>query len=1132
MNSKILQDKISNSAKVLELTTSSQKSFVLKGLIGAQLSLVINSSIDKFKGVHVVIMDTKDAAGYIYWDLFNFLPESTLLFFPTGYTRSIIYGKEDASGIVQRTAVISALKNHKKGDTLVICTYPEAISEKVATAEELYQNSFRITIGDKLSQSFIIESLVTFDFKRVDFVYEPGQFSVRGGIIDIFSFSGNHPYRIDMFGDEIDSIRRFEVNSQRSTDECDSIDVIPNLKHAGGSKNKKLISLTGFIESITDEKEVYYWIDSPVYVTKKIAEIKLKMLKASVESDNESDDTHKYTVGSNEFTSHISSAHIFSIRDEFPGMPAEKEIDFDISKQPLFNKNFELLVSNLKENISNGYKNYIITENKAQVERLDNIFYSIVGSSKLFDNISLTLHEGVIDHDNKMCLYTDHQIFERHHRYRIANELPKSEAISISELNALRIGDFVVHIDHGVGRFAGLMRSDENGHTVESIKLVYRDGDILLVNVHSLHKISKYKDAESGESVKVHKLGTASWQKQKLTAKTKVKDIAKDLIKLYAERKASKGFAFSHDTYLQNELEASFIYEDTPDQQKATQDFKRDMESPEPMDRLVCGDVGFGKTEIAMRAAFKAVTDGKQVAVLVPTTVLSLQHYRTFTRRLKEFALSIENLSRAKSTKQVNEISENLRNGKIDILIGTHKILGKGVEFKDLGLLIIDEEQKFGVASKEKLRTLRHNVDTLTLSATPIPRTLQFSLLGARDLSIINTPPPNRQPVETVVHEFNEELIKEAIEDELSRGGQVFFIHNRVQTIEHIAFILRKLVPEARVAIGHGQMPANKLENIMMDFIYGEYDILIATTIIESGIDIANANTIIINDAQNFGLSDLHQLRGRVGRTNKKAYCYMLTPNEGSIAENGRRRLRVIEDFSDLGSGFNIAMQDLDIRGAGNLLGGEQSGFISDIGFDTYQKIVAEAIMELKEESYAAAKSLAPNDEIASGDLHDILCGDKFVNDCQIDVDVEAHIPDSYIGQTNEKIRIYKLIDTVETPEKLNEISEMLKDRFGDIPKPTEELLNIVLLRKISLSLGFEKVIIKNGYFILHFVTNKSSRYFDTPLFSKLVNKVGTMGPQFKLKHNTNRLLLSIQGVRDIEAALKIVTEIKNFIQN
>ncbi|MFI3268405.1 MAG: CarD family transcriptional regulator, partial [Rikenellaceae bacterium] len=733
--------------KVNKLINSSAKRVSLNGVTGSALSLIITAASVKLNGIHIVIMDSKDDAGYLYWDLHNFIDESKLLFFPTGYTRSIIYGREDASGIVQRTAVISALKNYKKGENLIICTYPEAISEKVVTSKELNSKSFVINKGDKLKQQDIITMLLDFGFSRVDFVYEPGQFSIRGGIIDIFSFSTNYPVRLDMFGDEIESIRSFDINTQRSVNSLDYIDIIANLKYS--SEIKELISITGFIKDKCKRDDYYVWAERPSMIVKKIGDTKNKFLKNALEKNNEDFEKAKhYVTGVNEFYQQIADSHIFTIRDTFVELQSEEELFFDINPQPSFNKNFELLIKNLKENIKNGYKNYIITENKAQVERLDNIFYSLGVKTSIFENFSLTLHEGFVDNDNKVCFYTDHQIFERHHRYRIGNELPKSEAMSISELNALRPGDYVTHIDHGVGRFAGLMRSEENGKVVELIKLVYKDGDFLFVNVHSLHKISKFKDAENGVNVKIHKLGSGAWQKLKATTKNKIKDIAKDLIKLYAERKASKGFAFSHDTYLQNELEASFIYEDTPDQEKATKDFKKDMESSQPMDRLVCGDVGFGKTEIAMRAAFKAVTDGKQVAVLVPTTVLSLQHYRTFSRRLKEFPVTIENLSRVKTAKQTKEICEKLKSGKIDILIGTHKILGKAVEFKDLGLLIVDEEQKFGVAAKEKLRTIKNNVDTLTLSATPIPRTLQFSLMGARDLSVINTPPPNRQPVE------------------------------------------------------------------------------------------------------------------------------------------------------------------------------------------------------------------------------------------------------------------------------------------------------------------------------------------------------------------------------------------------
>lgn len=1117
-------DLIVHSSSNNELLKCRAKRVALEGITGSALSLNIAAKFKASGGVHVVIMDSKDEAGFLYWDLHNFLDDNELLFFPTGYARSIIFGREDASGIVQRTAVVSALQSHKEGDNLLICSYPEAISEKVAASDQLVENSFVINKGDILNLESVVGQLLEYNFQKVDFVYEPGQFSLRGGILDLFSYSSNEPYRVDMFGDEVETIRTFEINSQRSVAECDSVRVVANLKKSSGFESSS-VALSGFLHSVTNVERVTYWLYSPQHIVNKLADIKKKLLKNIAEKGEDIKSLSSYVTGVNEFIEQIEPATIYTIRGELKDDPARAFVDFKTDAQPALNKNFELLVKTLRENIDGGYRNFIVTENRAQIERLENIFVSLGAKEPLFETIHLNLHAGFSDEDAKICIYTDHQIFERQHRYKIANELPKAEMMSISELNALRLGDYVVHLDHGVGRFGGLVRSNEGGKVTEYVKLVYKDGDVLLVNVHSLHKISKYREGESETAVKIHKLGSGAWQKLKLTAKNRVKDIAKDLIKLYAERKASKGFAFSGDNFLQNELEASFIYEDTPDQEKATKDFKRDMECPQPMDRLICGDVGFGKTEIAIRAAFKAAVDGKQVALLVPTTVLALQHYRTFSRRLREFPVTIDVLSRLKSAKQSSELCQRLEQGKIDILIGTHKILGKSVKFKDLGLLIVDEEQKFGVSSKEKLRQLKQNIDTLTLTATPIPRTLQFSLMGARDLSIINTPPPNRLPVDTVVHDFNMEFVKEGIEDELSRGGQVFFIHNRVESIEHIAALMKKVVPEARVAVGHGQMGAEKLEKVMMDFIYGEFDVFVATTIMESGIDIPNANTIFINNAQNFGLSDLHQLRGRVGRTNKKAYCYLLTPPGEPLSESGRRRLRVIEDFSDLGSGFNIAMQDLDIRGAGNLLGGEQSGFISDIGFETYQKIVAEAVMELKQENYMADNNKDDvQNQVGSGQQNGVLYGDKFVADCQIDVDVEAHIPDSYIGQVNEKIRIYKMIDTINGTVEAKDIESMLSDRFGVLPNSVKELINIVLVRKLALVMGFEKVIVKNGFFILHFPSNESSAFYDTKLFSTILEIIPTMGAGFKLKQLPNRLLLSIRGVGGVEEAYNILT--------
>lgn len=1090
---------------------------LVKGLIGSSLPITIAGYTAVNSGIHIIVMDDKDTAGYLSSDLTEMLGEERVLFFPSASKRSVLYDGEELSSVVLRTSALSAMANIKKGETLYICTYPEAISEKVITTSVIQGNSFELRTGAMEKIDSIVEILLSYDFLKVDFVYEPGQFSVRGGIVDIFSFSENQPYRIDFFGDEIESIRIFDVSSQRSERRVERVNIVPYIRVlTDASLRVSLIDSVSEIKNI----ETTFWLNTPLHTLSRLDDI---FKKLSLKRE----DAASIVVSVEAFINSLKDKHIIYLRDEIKTLTAQSVIEFNTSVQPSFNKNFELLAKDIDDNLLKGYKTYILTRNKAQVERLENIFNSIGKNNIQFENIDRTLHGGFIDNQTRCCYYTDHQIFERYHRYKINREIKKSEGIAISELNALSIGDYVVHIDHGVAKFGGLLRSMEAGKSVESVKLIFKDNDILLINVHSLHKISKFKDKES-ESPKLHKLGSSLWQKFKSATKSKVKDIAKELIALYAKRRMEKGFAFSHNTYMQQELEASFIYEDTPDQQTTTEAIYKDMESSVPMDRLVCGDVGYGKTEIAIRAAFKAVCDNKQVAILVPTTVLSLQHYRTFSRRLKNFPVRVENLSRAKSSSQVKEIIADLASGKIDILVGTHKILGKDIKFNDLGLLIIDEEQKFGVTSKEKLKSIKANVDTVTLTATPIPRTLQFSLMGARDLSIINTPPPNRQPVTTEVHCFNTEIIKEVIDAELARAGQVFFLHNKVKNIEHIAAVIEKLCPNARCIIAHGQMAPADMERRMMDFIYGEYDVLIATTIIESGIDIPNANTIIINDAQNFGLSDLHQLRGRVGRTNTKAYCYLLTPDDGSITENAHRRIKAIEDFSELGSGFNIAMQDLDIRGAGNILGGEQSGFISDIGFETYYKILNEAIMELKNEEHIEIGAL---DSEQSGDNDSwSIESAAYISDCQIDIDEEAIIPDSYIQSLNEKISLYKQIDKLTSQKEADAIKENLKDRFGTLPSATSTLFSVVLIRRIGVELGFEKVIIKNGYFIIHFVYNQSSSYYKGVIFAALMEYIGTRSENYKLKPKDGRLLLSISKIVSIEKALTEAQKIREYV--
>ena len=1080
----------------------------LASLVGSSLSLVAHGAIARLGGVHVLVAEDRDAAGYLYNDLYPLTGGEGLFFFPTGYKRSIQYGQEDPSGLVQRTTALNALRS-AADKPLILCTYPEALTEKVAD-RELSDSVLKLRRGDNLSTAFVEEALRECRFERVEFVCEPGQYSVRGGIVDIFSYSDNKPYRIDFFGDEIDSIRPFDVGTQLSTGTLDEVEIVPNLKTVTSVEHR--VSLARFAGEVT------YWIADGDYTLKRFDDIRTKIL-GDLDEPSSIDTLVTSRKG---FLSDAKKAAFVLLRDNVRERPAEVRVAFDTTPQPEFNKKFDLLADDINANRLRGYSTCLLSDNKAQIERLSNIFNSIGEKNVVFDSVPLALHAGFVDHTSKNCFYTDHQIFDRYQRYRIRGELDRSESLTIQELNSLKVGDYVVHIDHGVGRFGGLTRTIENGKVHEAIKLVYRDNDVLLVNVHALHRISKYKDKDS-EPPKIYKLGSGAWQRMKLNTKKAVKDIARELIALYAKRQASRGFAFSPDSYMQHELEASFIYEDTPDQQTATQLVKQDMESPVPMDRLVCGDVGFGKTEIAIRAAFKAVTDSKQVAVLVPTTILALQHYRTFNERLKEFPVRIEHLSRLKSAKETRQILEEVKSGKIDILIGTHKILGKGIEFKDLGLLVIDDEQKFGVAAKEKLRQLRAEIDTLTLTATPIPRTLQFSLMGSRDLSVITTPPPNRQPIATETHPFDEEIIREAIEFELARGGQVYFVHNRVGTVADIEALVRRLCPQARTAVGHGRMNAQQMEKLMMDFIYGEFDVLIATSIIESGVDVPNANTIIIDNAQNFGLSDLHQLRGRVGRSNRKAFCYLLTPPEETLSSDARRRLRAIEEFSDLGAGFNIAMQDLDIRGAGNLLGGEQSGFIADIGFETYQKILAEAIAELREEEQATA---APQEDKPQEALSPQARPAAFITDCQIETDREAFIPDEYVGSSTEKIRLYRELDNIADEERLSVFEANLRDRFGEVPEPTRELFDVVRMRWACIRLGFEKAIVKNGIMILKFIENQHSVYYKSDLFGGILKAATRAESKFIFRQNNNKLSVVVRNIKNISEATAALHEL------
>ena len=1074
----------------------------LKELVGGAFSLYAAATIRRTGGVHVFVAEDRDAAAYLLNDLYALLDERRILFFPSSYKRSIVYGAEDAQGVVQRTAALNALRTPPAG-YLALCTYPEALAERVVDAEALRRETMTVRAGDHLRPADLVEWLDESGFVRVDFVYEPGQYSQRGGIVDVFSYVESLPYRFDFFDEEVDSIRRFNISSQLSQDKLQQAEIIPNLNAREGGR----VSL---VEAAGD---VCYWFFDADYALRRVDDLRRRML---AEADDPAG-VDRALTSRRQLLDALAGKRLFAARDTLAERPATVAVEFRTAPQPSFNKNFELLADDLSAAIQKGYRTYILSENKAQVERLQNIFHQVGRGGVVFTPVSLTLHEGFVDHTLRLCCYTDHQLFDRYQRYRINGEIRRDEQMTVAELNQLKPGDYVVHIDHGVGRFGGLVKINENGRTHEAIKLVYRDGDVLFVNVHSLHRISRYKSGD-GEPPKVYKLGSGAWQKLKAATKKAVKDISRELIALYAKRKASQGFAFSADGYLQHELEASFRYEETPDQQAAIEAVKRDMESAEPMDRLVCGDVGFGKTEVAIRAAFKAACDGKQTAVLVPTTILALQHYRSFMERLRDFPVKIEYLNRTKSARETKQILADLEAGRIDILIGTHKMLGKNVRFHDLGLLVIDEEQKFGVAAKEKLTQLSVNVDTLTLTATPIPRTLQFSLMGSRDLSVISTPPPNRQPIVTESHVFSEEIVRDAVEAELARGGQVYFVHNRVEDLQTVAGLITRVCPKARVGVGHGKMPAEQLERLVMDFIYGEFDVLVSTTIVENGIDIPNANTIIVDGAQNYGLSDLHQLRGRVGRSDRKAYCYLLSPPDELLGSDARRRLRAIEEFSDLGSGFNIAMQDLDIRGAGNLLGAEQSGFIADIGFETYQKIMNEAVAELRAEGLHVPG-------LSDGE-QEVVEQMRFIDDAHIDIEVEAALPDAYVSQQAERLKLYRELDSTKDEEALQAFESRLADRFGPLPRAAKELLNVVRLRWEAIRLGMERVKVKNGLMIVHFVGEENSPFYKSEAFMTLLQRVTQRPDRFVLKQHNNRLAMTVRNVKDVEDAYKTLQQL------
>ena len=1097
-----------------QLENSSVRTFFLGGLHASASPLFFSSLWQHVSQTLVFILNDMEEAGYFYHDLTQINGEENVLFFPSSYRRAIKYGQKDAGNEILRTEVLSRIQ---KGDNLCIVTCPEAVAEKVVSSRELSSRTLKLEVGGHTEVDTIMDILADFGFERVDYVYEPGQYALRGSIVDVFSYASEYPYRIDFFGDEIDSIRTFEVDTQLSKEKKQSIAIVPELNVSGSGE---FVSFFEFIpkDSILAMKD-FFWVREHV---DKIHEEAISPLALAADEENKREllRVAKNLIDGSDFMMQSLNFRRIEFGNKPTGTP-QATLTFDTQAQPIFHKNFELVSSCFREFMAKGYTLYICTDSEKQAKRLKDIFEER-GDNISFTYVNKTLHEGFTDHTLKGCFFTDHQIFDRFHKYNLRSERARSGkvALTLKELSQFEPGDYVVHIDHGIGKFAGLVRLPNGDSTQEVIKLIYQNDDVVFVSIHSLHKVSKYKGKE-GEPPRINKLGTGAWEKIKEKTKTKIKDIARDLIRLYSQRKQEQGYAYNPDSFLQHELEASFIYEDTPDQLKATNDVKADMESNRPMDRLVCGDVGFGKTEVAVRAAFKAATDNKQVAVLVPTTVLAYQHYQTFSERLKEFPCKVEYLSRARSAKDTSRILKELANGEIQILIGTHKLIGKSVKFKDLGLLIIDEEQKFGVGVKEKLRQLKVNVDTLTMTATPIPRTLQFSLMGARDLSVIQTPPPNRYPIQTEVHTFNEEIITEAINFEMSRNGQVFFVNNRIQNLLELKALIQRNIPDCRVCIGHGQMKPEELEKIIYDFVNYDYDVLLATTIIESGIDIPNANTIIINAAQNFGLSDLHQMRGRVGRSNRKAFCYLLAPPLTSLTPEAKRRLQAIENFSDLGSGIHIAMQDLDIRGAGNMLGAEQSGFIADLGYETYQKILAEAVKELKEDEFS---ELYQEELQAAGE--EKISGEDFVSECQVESDLELLFPNEYIPSSSERMLLYRELDGLELDKDLNDFKSRLEDRFGKVPPEGQELLRIVPLRRLAKRLGAEKIFLKAGRMTLFFVSNPDSPYYQSAAFGKVIGYMGRNPRYCNLREQNGKRSMVVKNVESVEMAVGILQEI------
>ncbi len=1107
------------------------RNIFLDGLLASSAPLTFAALAERTRQTMLFVLNDADEAGYFYHDLTQVMGDRQVLFFPSSYKRAVKYGQRDAASEILRTEALSALNTSVSSEqtshpspltpnpSLYIVSYPDAIAELVVSREKLDDRTLLLKNGETIDPTDVVRTLREYGFSEVDYVYEPGQFARRGSILDVFSYSSEYPFRIDFFGDDIDSIRTFEVETQLSRDKREQVEIVPELAANEGEKVPMLDFLPeGTIIAMRDLQLVCEAV-AQIYDEGFSSQAVTEKLESATEMER-SDIMKQMRRESQLVSGEVFKRRLLDFRTvEFGHRSARASdaiIHFNVSPQPLFHKNFDLIKQTLDDFQMRGYKLYILADSPKQQERLREIF----GSDNVFVPVDKTFHEGFTDNDLKLCLFTDHQIFDRFHKYNLRSDKARSGkvALTLKEIRQFEVGDYVVHVDHGIGKFGGLVRMPQGDSYQEMIKIQYQHGDSIYVSIHSLYKVSKYKAQDNGEPPRLSHLGTGQWERLKERTKKKIKDIARDLIKLYSRRRHEKGFAFSHDSFLQHELEASFLYEDTPDQLKATNEVKADMESQKPMDRLVCGDVGFGKTEVAVRAAFKAACDSKQVAVLVPTTVLAYQHFQTFTKRLKDLPVRVDYLTRAKTTKQTNEVLRDLEAGKIDILIGTHKLIGKQVKFKDLGLLIIDEEQKFGVSTKEKLRQMKTNVDTLTMSATPIPRTLQFSLVGARDMSVIQTPPPNRYPIQTEIHTFGVEIITDAVNFEMSRNGQVYFVNNRISDLPRIAEMIKKYIPDVRIAIGHGQMKPEELEKIIIGFANYDYDVLLSTTIVENGIDIPNANTIIINGAQNFGLSDLHQMRGRVGRGNRKAFCYLLAPPLSALNHESRRRLEALENFSDLGSGINIAMQDLDIRGAGNLLGAEQSGFIADLGYETYQKILNQAVKELKNDEFAELYK----EEAAAN----TLSGDFFVDDCALESDIEMYFPDQYVPSDSERMLLYRELDSLKDDDELARYRSRLIDRFGEIPTVGKELMQVVPLRRYGKSLGCEKIMLKKQRMTLFFVSNPRSAFYQSQTFGLLLDYIASNPRRCNLREANGKRSMVVENIQTVEAAVALLKSI------